>query len=280
MSLHLFDESMPEIVRARIPFNIASLGCDSLMELFRETTSYVQEGRIRIEVVHNITDHLDGVLHPAITVGLESGMPTIQFIDALDRKQRIEVVGHELVHLLLLYRFRLRLIALRRPRPGDHEEVFRYFINMNRDWFYLLGQIANTTHHRILIDYLEKGYGIESEVHPHLLHHNFCILAGDHPTDMESIYAKGLIAFEYETSVGKVDKAMGAFGQPDPFWKAYHSAQRHFGEYSFQSIPDPNSYERDILSFLGDLGYQSRDFAFFPQRASHRAHEKEDGIGH
>jgi hypothetical protein len=136
---------------------------------------------------------------------------------------------------------------------------------MGGNWEYLLGQLGNTAHHLVLIDYLKEKYGIESRLHLHLLHHNFSIIAKDSPKDKEWLYAKGIIAFEYEKLIGKVDRLINLDCQTEFFWKSYHSAQKHFGKYGFQSIPVPSSYEEDILSFLEALGYQKEDFVFFSE---------------
>jgi hypothetical protein len=76
----------------------------------------------------------------------------------------------------------------------------------------------------------------------------------------------GLVAFEYEKFIGRVDRVINIHHQTEFFWKAYHSAKKHFGAYSFQSIPNPKGYKQDILSFLEDLGYPREDFVFFPER--------------
>lgn len=204
--------------------------------------------------------------HPATTIGLTYQNPTVQFVDSLDKGQRIEAIAHELAHLLLVYRDGLGVVGRRIPRHGDSEDVFRFFMSMRGDWVYLLGQITNTLHHLILVDYLKKEYGIESSLHLRLLHHNFGIIANDDSTDKESLYAKGLIAFEYEKLIGKVDRVMNIFHQTESFWQAYHSAQKHFGRYGYRSIPTSSSYEENILSFLEALGYQREDFRFFPDR--------------
>jgi hypothetical protein len=94
--------------------------------------------------------------------------------------------------------------------------------------------------------------------------HNFKIIANDHWRDKESLYAKGLIAFEYEKFIGPMDQVIDCSKQPDPFWNSYRSAQKHFKHYSSRSIPTPSLYEGDILSFLGDLGYPKQDFLFYP----------------
>jgi hypothetical protein len=204
--------------------------------------------------------------HPATTIGLTNQTPTVQFADSLDKGQRIEAIAHELAHLLLVYRFGLGVIGRRLPRPGNSQDVFRYFMGMRGDWVYLLGQIANTAHHLVLMDYLKQEYGIEDRLHTYLLHQNFCIAANDNVGDQESQYANGVVAFEYEKLIGKVERVINIFRQTESFWQAYHSAQKHFGAYSFQSIPNPKGYKQDILSFLEDLGYPREDFVFFPER--------------
>jgi hypothetical protein len=245
-------------------FDLYSLGSVELMELFHETTSYRQG--ITIEVVASGGNHRSREEHPATTIGLALQKPIIRVVDSLDKGQRIEAIAHELAHLLLVYRDGLGVVGRRIPRHGDSGGVFRFFMSMRGDWVYLLGQIANTVHHLILVDYLKKEYRIESSLHLRLLHHNFGIIANDNSRDKESLYAKGLIAFEYERLVGEVDKVMNNFRQTESFWQAYHSAQKYFGRYSYRSIPTPLSYEENILSFLEALGYQREDFMFFPER--------------
>jgi hypothetical protein len=90
-------------------------------------------------------------------------------------------------------------------------------------------------------------------------------IANDNSRDKESLYARGLIAFEYEKLMGKVNGIINPFRQSEFFWKAYRSAQKHFGRYGFRSIPTPPSYEENILSFLETLGYQRENFVFFPE---------------
>jgi len=157
------------------------------------------------------------------------------------------------------------LITRTRPCPGDRESVHKYFLNLNKDWAYLLGQIGNTTHHLFLIDYLREEHGISSDIHLHLLDRNFSVLAKEVAMDVESLYAKGLIAFEYERLIGGMEKVAGVSQQPDLFWRAYHSAGKRFGSYHFPNIPVPPCHEENILSFLGDLGYEVGDFMFFPE---------------
>jgi len=243
-------------------FNIARLESDKVIRLFDEVTSYVPG--IRIEVVPSRRGPVRGEQHPASTIGLTHERLTVQFASSLDREQRIDAIAHEFGHILLLYRFGLGVVGRRIPPPGDSEEVFRYFMSMNRNWFYLLGQVANTAHHCILIDYLKEEYGIESHLHPRLLEHNFRIIAREHSEDEESLYAKGIIAFEYERLIGEMDRSINAFGQTESFWEAYHAAEEHFGGYSFHSIPSPAAYKESVLSFLEDLGYKREDFIFLP----------------
>ncbi len=243
--------------------DIACLESDALQRLFNETTSYIQD--IRIEVVSDHGSRWNFEKHPATTFGLTFRAPTIRIVNSLDKGQRIEAIGHELAHLLLVYRYGLGVIDRRIPRHGDSKDVFRFYMSMRGDWVFLLGQIANTVHHLVLVNHLKKEYGIESRLHLHLLHHNFGVVANDHSRDKESLYAKGLIAFEYERLIGRDDRVMNILHQAESFWEAYYSAQKYFGGYSFQSIPTPNGYEDDILSFLQNLGYPREDFVFFPK---------------
>ena len=243
------------------PFDIASLESEVLSRLFNETTSYMQN--IRIEMVANEKGHRSKEEHPATTTGLTTQSPTVRFADSLEKGQRIEAIAHELVHLLLVYRYGLGVVGRRTPRHGNREDVFKYFMSMRGDWVYLLGQIANTAHHLVLIDYLKKEYGIEDRLHTYLLHQNFCIAVNDNARDQESQYGKGLVAFEYEKLIGKVEREVNISHQTESFWKGYHLAQKHFGRYGFRSIPDPSSYQDDILSFLEDLGYEKHAFIFF-----------------
>ena len=116
----------------------------------------------------------------------------------------------------------------------------------------------------VLIDYLKGEYGIDSRLHLYLLNHNFSLLLKDSPQGKESLYAAGIIAFEYEKLVGNVDRLIHFDRQKEFFRMSYQSAQEHFGKYHFQTIPTPSSYREDILSFLEDLGYEKQDFLFFP----------------
>ncbi len=243
-------------------FDIHSLDSEVLMKLYREANSLIPE--IRIQTVPGPKGKKMREESPASTIGLPFGIPTIQFADSLTGKKRIEALAHELGHLLLVYRYGLGVIGRRIPRYGNSEDVFHYFMSMGGDWEYLLGQLANTLHHVILIDYLAKEYGIDSRLHLHLLNHNLSLLLKDNPRDKESQYATGIIAFEYETLVGDVDRLVDFDHQTEFFSLSYQLAQEHFGEHRRQTIPTPFSYQEDVLSFLEDLGYQKHDFLFFP----------------
>jgi hypothetical protein len=246
-------------------FDICELECEGLMKLFQETTSCIRD--IRIERVANGRSHRGQEEHPATTLGITIRRPTIRFADSLDREERIDTIAHELVHVLLVYRYGLRMIDRRISRPGSNQDIFDHYLDLNKYWNYFLGQTVNTVHHRILIDYLKEEYGIESDFHFTLLRHNFRIVSKSHYPDRESQYAKGLIAFEYETRKDKDDRALNPNRQSEFFWKAYYFAQKHFGGYHLHAIPTPSAYEENVLSFLEDLGYQKRDFMFLPETA-------------
>jgi hypothetical protein len=257
----LFHREVPAI-RMGSAFDIHTLGSEVLMKLYHEANSLITE--IRIETVPGQRGNKMGEESPASMIGLPLGIPTIQFSDSLSRKKRIEAIAHELVHLLLVYRHGLGVIGRKIPRYGNSDDVFRYFMSMGGNWEYLLGQIGNTVHHLILIDYLKGRYGIESRLHLYLLNHNFSTLLKDSSQDKESQYATGIIALEYERLIGDVVRLINFDHQPKFFRKSYQSAQKHFGIYGFKTIPTPSSYREDILSFLEDLGYQKQDFLFFP----------------
>jgi hypothetical protein len=249
-------------VYSRKPFDITSLESEAVTKLFNETTSHQQ--KIRIEVVANGREHRGKEEHPAATTGLTTQSPTVQFADSLEKGQRIEAIAHELAHLLLVYRYGLGVIGRRIPRPGNREDIFKFFMSMRGDWVYLLGQIANTAHHLVLTDYLKEEYGIEDRLHTYLLHQNFCIAVNDNVRDKESQYGMGVVAFEYQKLIGRVDRVINIHCQTEFFWKGYLSAQKYFDKYSFRSVPAPSSYQEDILSFLEDLGYERHSFVFFP----------------
>jgi hypothetical protein len=209
------------------------------------------------------SDHLSEN-YPAATSALPLGIPTIQFADSLSRMERIEAIAHELAHLLLVYRYGLGLtIALKIPCYGHNSDAFHYFLSVSEKWEYLLGQVSNTAHHLVLIDYLKEKYDIKSPLHLHLLHHHSSVLAKESPNDKESLCARGVVAFEYEKLIGNVDRLIDLDHQTDWFRKSYESAQKHFGKYNLKRIPTPFFYREDILSFLEDLGYKRGDFIFF-----------------
>jgi hypothetical protein len=259
-------------MRCITPFDIASLGSEVLTRLFNETTLYMKN--IRIEMVANERGQWGREEHPATTIGLTIQKPTIQFADWLDKEERVQAIAHELAHLLLVYRYGLGVIGRRVPRPGNSEDVFRFFMSMRGDWVYLLGQIANTAHHLMLTDYLKEDYGIEGTLHIFLLNQNFCVASNGNARDKESQYGMGLVAFEYERLIGKIDRAINVDYQSEFFWEAYHLAQKHFGGYGFRSIPAPASYQEDILSFLEDLRYERDGFIFFPNIAGRKEHNR------
>lgn len=259
-------------------FDVASLESEPLLRLYREAASHGKA--IRVEIVPDMISYGARERNPASVVGLELDRPTIRFSDSLGRGERIEAIAHECIHLQLSYRHGLGVVGRRIPRYGSSEEVFRYFMSMPGDWVFLLSQIANTAHHLILIDYLRNEYGIESHLYRHLLQHNFRSIADDNCRDKESICAKGLIAFEHRRLVGEADRIINISGQRESFWKAYHLSQQHFGGYSFQSIPTPDAYEENILSFLEGLGYPKEDFLFFPPRSEDSSCCKRRSVEH
>ena len=246
------------------PFEISSLGSDPLNRLFYEAASYAKG--VRIEVVHHRRCHSNGEEHVAALLGVRMQDPTVQFVDSLNLIEQIEAIAHELLHVLLIYRYGLNVIDRRIPRRCDGQETFIYCLTSNRSYGYLLGQIVNTAHHLILVDYLKQEYGIESSLHLRLLNHNFKKIVGDHFTDRQSLYARALIAFEYERLIGQLDRVMDPFHQTVSFWKAYDSALKLFGKYSFQTIPAPLTYKENVLALLECLGYQKQDFIFSEQR--------------
>jgi hypothetical protein len=208
--------------------------------------------------------------HASATIGIHLNSPTILFFKSLNREERIEAISHELGHLLFVYRFGLGLVGLRMPHRENGVRGFCNNPRVEESWFYLLGQIPNTLHHLILIDYLRQKYGIKSTRHVLFLQRHFQKNGGEGSKGKNFLFAKGLVAFEYERLIGKVDRVIKASCQTESFWKAYHAAQRHFGGYSSESIPAPTAYEEDILSLLEDLGYQREDFMFFPRRSMDR----------
>jgi hypothetical protein len=218
---------------------ICRLGSEKLTRVFRDTLACTRG--IELEIVPSKRGgDPKADLHPAATMGLPWGKPVIQIADSLQDNQRAEAIAHEIGHLLLVYRFGLGMVGRRMPRASSTEEMFIYFCCMGRHWDYLLGQVTNTAHHLILIDYLREEYGIGSNFHLQLLHRHFQKLASEAYKDRESLYAQGL-------------------------WQSYRAAQKHFGRYHSQSIPSTSAYRNDILSLLEDLEYARHHFLFFPR---------------
>ena len=143
-----------------VPFDIDSLESEAVVRLFREVKAYIRS--VKIEMITSKKTFLSQEEHPAATIGMNVQTPTVLFVESLEREERVEAISHELGHLLLTYRFGLALVGIRIPRKRNNEEAFRYLSNLNKSWSYLLGQIPNTIHHLILIDYLTEEYGIES----------------------------------------------------------------------------------------------------------------------
>ena len=248
-------------------FDIGSLGSGELIQLFDEASSCVPGLAVEIVQDQGLSNDIEKTM--AILVGIGGPFPTIRFLDSLERQQQIEAIAHELGHLLLIHRFGLRLIRLKRSHPGDPEEEL--FTRISHNGFSLLGQIGNTAHHLILIDYLREQHGIGSYMQCHLLHRHFLlfcyqshILANEARQDMESFYGEGIIDFEYGKIMGRFDGVRNLPNQTNFFRRAVRSAEMHFGKYCFQSLATPSSYEENVLSLLRDLGYEREDFLFFP----------------
>ena len=183
-------------------FDLYSLGSVELMELFHETTSYIQG--VRIEVVAKREKSSESGRTPGHNYwSCPSRSPLSRFVDSLDKGQRIEAIAHELSPFTLGISGRIG-----GGRPED-----------SSSWK-PRGRL------QILYEY-ERGLGLPSwtdcqygpssgpsglsqgriwnrgSLHIHLLHHNFCVVANDNARDKESQYAMGLIAFEYEKLIGK-----------------------------------------------------------------------------
>ena len=140
-------------------------------------------------------------------------------------------------------------------------------------WDYLLGQVINTAHHLILLDYLREEYGIMSHLHLQLLHHHFQKLAREGYEDRESLHAQGLITFEYQKLGGDVGEAPPFKPPREEIGQSYRAAQKHFGRYHPRAIPSCLSYQNDILSLLEDLEYARQHFLFFPSTNSKEEEE-------
>ena len=244
-------------------FDISSLESEAVTRLFQEVSSHIRG--VKIEMITDRKHARSQKEHPAATIGIHLHSPTILFVESLSRDERIEAISHELGHLLLVYRFGLGLVGLRMPHRENGVEEYCNNPRVEESWFYLLGQIPNTLHHLVLVGYLNGKYGIKSTRHVLFLQRHFQ-KSGDEGSKGKGLsYAKGLVAFEYERLIGKVDRVINTSCQTECFWKAYYAAQKHFGGYSSESIPAPTTYKEDILSLLEDLGYQREDFVFFPR---------------
>jgi len=248
-------------------FDIGSLGSGELIQLFDEASSCVPG--LAVEIVRDQGLSHDIEKTTAILVGIGGPIPTIRFLDSLEREERIEAIAHELAHLVLIHRFGLRLIRQKHPYPADPKQDS--FTRMSHNGFSLLGQIGNTAHHLILIDYLREQHGIGSYMQCRLLHRHFLsfayqsyMLAKEAREDTESFYREGIIAFEYGKIFRRLDGVRNMPRQTDSFQKAVRAAETYFGKYGLQSLPTPPSYEEDVLSLLKDLGYERKDFVFFP----------------
>jgi hypothetical protein len=250
------------------PFDISSLESEAVTRLFQEVSSHMRG--VKIEMITNRKHARNQKEHPAATIGIHLHSPTILFVESLNRDERIEAISHELGHLLLVYRFGLGLVGLRMPHCENGAGEFCNNPRMEESWLYLLGQIPNTIHHLILIGYLKEKYGIKNTRHVLFLQHHFQKSGDEGSKGKDLSYARGLVASEYETLIGKVDRVINTSCQTESFWKAYYAAQKHFGGYSSESIPAPAAYKEDILSLLEELGYQREDFVFFPRNSLDR----------
>ena len=249
-----------------VPFDIDNLESEAVVKLFQEVKAYIRS--VKIEMIASRKTFLSHEEHPAATIGMNVQTPTVLFVESLEREERVEAISHELGHLLLTYRFGLALVGIRILRKRNNEEAFRYLSNLNKSWSYLLGQIPNTIHHLILIDYLREEYGIESHRHVRFLRNHLRMIANDTMKDREVLHARGIIAFEYERLIGQLDGVIELNSQSEFFRTAYRSAREHFGEHGFSAIPAPFAYKQDILCFLEHLGYRREDFMFFPEERS------------
>ena len=241
------------------------MGSERLTQVFRDTLACTQGIELEIVSSTGVGDP-KAESHPAATVGLPWRKPVIQIADSLQDNERTEAIAHEIGHLLLVYRFGLGLVGRRMPHPCDMEEICYYLLGMGQHWDYLLGQVINTSHHLILIDYLREEYGIGSNFHLHLLHRHFEELARESYKDRESLYAQGLITFEYQKLGGDVGEIAPLNSPGGEIRQSYLAAQRHFDRYHSKTIPSPSAYQKDILSFLEDLGYPKEGFVFFQAR--------------
>jgi hypothetical protein len=245
------------------PFDIHSLESEALTGLFEEVSSYVQD--VRIEMASYSGRSYETENNPAILIGVRQNETAIRIIDSLSRRQCVEAIAHELAHLLLIYRFGLSLVD--HKSLGDASLMSEDEMDREKNWFFFLGQMANTLHHLILVPYLKEVYGIGSVLHLHLLKRSCCPSVD--LNDQEPQPIGGLIAYEYERLIGEGTPWIKLNGQSGNFQKALEAARRHFQKIDYPSIPSSSCYKKNIFSFLEDLGYLCQEFTFFPRGIDH-----------
>jgi hypothetical protein len=243
------------------PFDIHSLESEAITGLFEEVSSYVKN--IRIEMVSYPPRSYETENNPAILIGVRQKKTAIRIIDSLDQRQCVEAIAHELVHLLLIYRYGLSLVDHRPLNPGDASQVSEDEMGQEKNWPFFLGQMTNTLHHLILVPYLKEVYDIGSELHLYLLKRSCITFIG--LNDQEPQHIGGLIAYEYERLIGEGNPWIKLYGQSGDFQKSFEAARRHFQEIGSPSIPPSSRYKEKIFSFLEDLGYLGEEFILFPQ---------------
>lgn len=212
-------------------FNIDALYEPGLMALYGDVTRH--GNLLGIEVVPNGAHNLSIDENPAELQGDDNvGHYVIYFVNQLNRKERIEVIGHELGHLLLISKYGLKPDFMFVQDQG------------------IIQSIQNVTHHLILIDLLLEEYGISSNFHLSLMRKNL----GKYLSDKDLPNDKTLRFFEYEKLIGNVEGIPNICTQTKSFQKAYESATTRFAKYGFKDIPSPRDYKEDIISFLKDVG--------------------------
>ncbi len=161
----------------------------------------------------------------------------IYFVNKLNRTERIAAIGHELGHLLLINKYRLR--------PDMERTLFLLIENKE-----IINIIQNVTHHIILVDLLWERYRIRSNLHLALLRKNMKGYVSNRRLGQED----ALRLFEYKKLIGDPENIITINNQTESFQKAYESADTRFSSYSFEHRPLPNDYKTDIISFLKDIG--------------------------
>ena len=211
--------------------NIDALNEPGLMTLYHDVAGY--SNLSRIEAVPNGTHGLSIDEIPAELQSVNDGNKyVIYFVNQLNRKERIEAIGHELGHLLLMSKYGLKPDFMFVQDQGT------------------IQSIQNVTHHLILIDLLLEEYGISSNFHLSLMRKNL----GKYLSDKDLPNDKALRFFEYEKLIRNVEGIPNICTQTKSFQKAYESAATRFGKYGFKHIPSPQNYKEDIISFLKDIG--------------------------